>query len=237
MENREQRQLEDVQEIPDHWEGDYTDLNTDDFLPSAKPDPGPLYKISHKDAFGPTLYWSMVIVIVTVANWLYGKDWQLLASYQSTLGENKLWQAWSSLFIHADIGHLLSNLWLFAVFGYLLRAFWGAFVFPFLSFSLLGGLTTILTILHYGPGPRLLGASGMIYGMIGLWLVTYLRYELRYSFKTRVFRSIGFILLMLFPTTITHNVSYSAHFIGFVIGAGLGAALISRAERSSSKLP
>ncbi|SMF12523.1 rhomboid family intramembrane serine protease [Pseudobacteriovorax antillogorgiicola] len=213
--------------IPSHWEGDYRDLSTDDFLEDAsKPSPGPLYTLIYKNALTPTIYWSVTLIIATIFHWLYGHQYDLTASYQSVFQGDQVWKLWSSLWIHSDIEHLLSNLWLFSVFAYLLRAFWGPSVFPVLSFGILGALTTATTIYHYGPGPRLLGASGMIYGMIGLWLVTYCRYETRFSLGTRIFRSIGFVLIMLFPTTVTKNVSYSAHAFGFLWGLGFGTLLI-----------
>ena len=219
--------------VPSHWEGDYQDLSIEDFLEEAKPSPGPLYSLAHQRAFGPALYWSIVIVISSVFYWLFESRWDLTASYNAIISDGEIWKAWSSLFIHSDITHLLSNLWLFAIFGYLVRAFWGPVVFPIITFLVLGGLTTFMTVYYYGPGPRLLGASGMIYGMIALWLVTYCRYETRYSLKMRLFRSIGFVLIMLFPTTITKNVSYSAHFFGFVVGIVLGLLLIwQRGEAS-----
>lgn len=216
---------------PSKWEGDYKQLSVEDFLEASPEKPlGPLHSLSHLSAFGPAVYWSLTIIVASIFNWLTESRWDLTASYQDVFLHGEYWKLWTSLWVHADAGHLLSNLWLFAVFAYLLRGFWGAAVFPFLSFSLLGGLTTALTVIHYGAGPHLLGASGMIYGMIGLWLVTYCKYEINYKLGTRIFRAIGFVLIMLFPTTITKNVSYSAHAIGFALGIVLGLLLVNFAS-------
>ncbi|NRA67291.1 MAG: rhomboid family intramembrane serine protease [Pseudobacteriovorax sp.] len=208
-------------------EGDYTELSLDDFQPVEKTDPPqPLIHQTKKESMKPTLFWGFIIVWASVFSWLKSTKYDYTVSYTSIFQEQEFYRLWTSLFIHSDFGHLASNLWLFLIFGYLLRNFWGLAVFPLLTFVLTGGLTSLATIMWYQNSTHLLGASGMIYGMIALWLVTYCRFELRYSFKMRVFRAIGFILVMLFPSTITANVSYSAHFFGFLIGAALGLILI-----------
>ena len=209
------------------WEGDYREPVVEDFLKDAKPKPIQPLLIQHDNgALRATIFWSIVIVLSSLFNWAQGDRWAFMVNLPTVAENGEFYRLWTSLFIHSDFGHLASNLWLFAIFGYLLRSFWGLLVFPFLSFIAVGGLASVATIFWYQNSTFLLGASGMIYGMIGLWLVTYLRYELRYRFRTRLFRAIGFILVMLFPSTITENISYSAHFFGFFIGGLVGVILI-----------
>ncbi len=86
-------------------------------------------------------------------------------------------------------------------------------------------LSNAATIWVYEPRTHLVGASGMLYGMVALWLVLYVRFETRFSVPMRIFRAIGVSLLLLFPTTFEEQTSYMAHAAGFVIGLGVGFGL------------
>lgn len=65
---------------------------------------------------------------------------------------------------------------------------------------------------------RLVGASGMIYGMAALWLVLYIYHDTDRSMKMRIFRAAGFTLIVLFPETYNPSTSYMAHAAGFTLG-------------------
>ena len=58
----------------------------------------------------------------------------------------------------------------------------------------------------------------MIYSMVAMWLVFFLKFDTRYSFFIRLIRAIAFILVILFPSEIKPHTSYSAHAFGFIIG-------------------
>ena len=135
----------------------------------------------------------------------------------SLFRDHEYWRVFTALFVHGDLGHLLSNAPLLLVFGFYLRAFFGLWVFP-LGSVLVGGLVNALTVLNYEPAQRLIGASGMVYAMAGMWLVFYLRFDVRYSVPQRFLRVCGFVLMVLMPTTFVPEVSYLAHFLGFLLG-------------------
>ncbi len=210
------------------WQGDYRELTIDDFAPEVKPTkPFPPINLRPKQSLAMVTYCSLIIILLSIYNWLSNSTYLLAVSFPRVIEDGEYWRVWTSLFIHSDFGHVASNLWLFGVFGYLLHAFWGAWVFPVISFSFIGGFTNLLTILWYGNATFIIGASGLVYGMIGLWLVTYCFFETRFSIATRIFRASGFTLIMLFPSTIAKNISYSAHSFGFIIGVLVGIALCS----------
>ena len=209
------------------WEGDYREPIPEDFLPdaAAQKAPPPIMAENYKNSFHVSFLSALIIIAFSLYRWLFLPGSELAVSHPSIFIGGEYWRLWTSVLVHSDFGHIASNLWLFGIFGYLLHTFWGPWVFPFLSFSVLGGLTSLLTILWYANPTFVLGASGMIYGMIGLWIVSYIFFEDRFSVKMRIFRALGFVLVMLFPSTIVQNVSYSAHALGFAIGAAVGILL------------
>lgn len=134
------------------------------------------------------------------------------------------WRALSALFLHADLGHLLSNAFLFLVFGTLLKAYFGWVAFPILPL-VAGVVSNTLVAVTYDSQVRLMGLSGMIYAMVAMWLVFYMHFEDQRSLPQKISRAVGFALLMLLPQTYDPRVSYLAHGYGFL--AGLVLAFIS----------
>ncbi len=128
----------------------------------------------------------------------------------------------TSIFLHGDLGHLLSNSYMLFflslfVFGTLTQKLSSAFLL--LLFSLLmGAVINLLTLHSYEPHIRLVGISGMVYWLAGFWFVNYLFIDRRRKFLGRLVRVIGVSLVVLFPTTFEEQVSYLAHFHGFWVG-------------------
>jgi len=135
----------------------------------------------------------------------------------------ELWRLWTSVFVHGDLGHLLANSFLFFILGYFLYGYFGAAVFPGAAF-LMGGVINAVAVYSYPPEVRLIGASGVVSWMGGVWLVLYFILNTKISRAQRALRSFG-VALMLFAPSEAFNpkVSYRTHFIGFVIGLLCGA--------------
>jgi len=127
--------------------------------------------------------------------------------------------------VHANGAHLLSNAPLFVIFGWLLRSYFGYILFPFIAF-LAGISCTLATLFFYESTERLFGASGMVYAMVALWLVFYVRYDVDHSVPIRIVRALGFSLIIMFPTMYNPEVSYLAHAFGFIFGLIYGVAAI-----------
>ena len=173
----------------------------------------------------------LIMFIVSLVRWNGASSFGMEASFNSVFRDGEYYRLLSSLFIHADMAHLLGNGWLFIVFGFLLSNYYGYLVFPTVSI-ICGILTTAVTIYFYPPTTRLLGASGMIYSMVAIWLVFFLRYDTRYSFFIRLVRATAFILVMLFPSEIKPRTSYSAHAFGFLIGLVSAILMLPYVEKS-----
>ena len=130
---------------------------------------------------------------------------------------HEYWRLLTSMAAHTDLGHLLSNAAPLGVLAFLLYGYYGPRVYPLLTVPL-GALVTGLALATYPAGAALVGASGLVYVMAAFWLTLYLFIERRYGVGKRLFRAVGFALLVLAPTTYDPDVSYRAHAIGVVVG-------------------
>lgn len=140
------------------------------------------------------------------------------AEHDLIFEKHQLWRIWTSLFVHADSKHLLSNLFLLFIFGTFLAEYFGLFAFPLLAFSV-GGLTNLIVVWGMPSGVSLIGASGVVFWMGSFWLLLYFLVDIRRSFLQRLLRSIGVGLVLFMPAeAFDPSISYKSHFIGFVLG-------------------
>ena len=142
----------------------------------------------------------------------------------------------SSQFMHGDWFHLLGNMLFLIMFGIAMERHWGAR--RFLTAYLLCGIGAGLLFIASAPdsGIPLVGASGAISGLMGLFAGTF---RLR---KLEFFYTLGFFFgsfrapaLVLFPVwlgweliqaaTMNSNVAYMAHAGGLLTGLALAFLL------------
>lgn len=208
-----------------HIEADDYVPDPEDFREEPPRPPGPL---AHFPALRHAVPAMLVFILFYLATVIYQQkpagDY-LWLSGDALINRHEYWRIVTSLLTHADLHHLLSNALIFLVFGWMLKAYFGPFIFPGLSFAA-GIAANLLTVLLYQPEIRLIGASGMAYGMVSLWLVFYIRHDTDHALPVRIFRATGFSLVMMFPTTFDPHVSYLAHAIGFLAGLFLGLSVL-----------
>lgn len=155
--------------------------------------------------------------IIYQQDFYQARDW-MPATGKAVLSEGAYWQSWTALFAHSDEKHLLSNSFLFFILGSFLTAYFGTFVFPVMAI-VFGGITNILVLTLMPPETRLLGASGVVFWLGGVWLTLYFLLDLKHSTYQRVLRTLGVALVLFFPAeAFDPQTSYSAHFIGFILG-------------------
>lgn len=195
----------------------------EDFLPSPPKVLGPLTRLPPGSNALPAVFCFLFFALVSVLFWRSSLSPYLSVSGENIYRDHEYYRLFTALFVHADFGHLLSNAPLFLIFGWFLHGFFGSFVFPCLSFAI-GTFANLATVHYYPPETTLIGASGMLYGMVGLWLTLYVRFDVDHSVFMRLFRALAFSLIVLFPTTFQPQVSYLAHAFGFAFGilGGLG---------------
>ena len=211
----------DGHSIPDNIEGGPYRPSPEDFAPQSPKPLGPLQipPKGHSLQLALLLYAACLGVSMIYWRSPYGK--LLPISGQTFFGENQYWRALSALFVHADIGHLMSNGPMFLIFGWYLHAYFGSKTFPFMAL-ILGVLTNIFTAFANDARVSLVGASGMVYAMVSLWLVLYVRHDVQRPVTVRIVRGLAFSLVVMFPSTFRPEVSYLAHGIGFALGIVMG---------------
>lgn len=155
----------------------------------------------------------------TLFSWAY-PQYDIVATHRLVFQEGEWWRLLTSPFVHADLVHFLANSMLFLVFATLLNNYFGRWAFPVLS--LLGAAATQgFAQLTYPLDVKLVGASGMVYLMAGMWLVYFAKHSSYLPMAQRVMRVLAFSLMVLFPTSFEPQVSYRSHAIGFVLGVFL----------------
>lgn len=160
--------------------------------------------------------------------------------------EHRLVTVFSSMFLHADLWHLLGNAWFFWMFGRRIEAHFGK-VFFALAFLLcgIGGAALHWTVNPQSPVPCV-GASGAISGIAGSYFVLFPRarfdlciYILRWEVKTietHTYAAVGawvgeqFVLGLISQFWHTMGVAFWAHVGGFATGLAV-AFLFSRLPR------
>jgi len=163
-----------------------------------------------------------------VPNWRAGLDVEFRAAGYITHG-----------FVHAGYMHLIGNMVFLFVFGNAVNAKIGhlQYIALYLAAVVLAGAVQV----HLVPMPTV-GASGAIYGVLGLFIILYPRNDIScawFSFY-RLHEHVGtfdiasfwivlywvsFDVLML-KLGLAGNVGIYAHLSGFAMGAGIGLLLI-----------
>ena len=145
---------------------------------------------------------------------------RLPATPALVFGQHEYWRAWTTLFAHADLAHLVGNLVLFIPFGYLLSAYFGAALFPFLGF-LFGGITNLLVLRTMPSETGLIGASGIVYWMGATWITLWLLVDRREERTSRrILRALGVAIVLFVPEQYRPETSHLAHAIGALFGVG-----------------
>jgi rhomboid protease GluP len=159
---------------------------------------------------------ALICVFFTLISWNSAADF-FSASGFSVYRKAEVWRLVTSLFVHGDIAHLGLNLMPILFFGWLLSAYFGTMLF-LSSCIVIGVVSNSITIWFYPPTTTLIGISGVVYGIIALWLFLYLKFDTDNSALKKAGRVAGFILMLLLPSSYDSNVSYLAHGTGFLGG-------------------
>ena len=151
----------------------------------------------------------------------------LPASRESVYGSGEYWRLGTSMLVHADFEHFLSNSVVLGVLAFLVYGYFGTAVYPWLAL-VFGALVTAVSLRTYPAETWLVGASGVVYLLAGFWLALYLMLERRISIGKRIIRAVGFGIIVLVPTAFEPAVSYRTHFIGLLIGIACAIAYFAK---------
>jgi rhomboid protease GluP len=170
-----------------------------------------------------------VLLVASLVYWtdLFGIAAFLPANRESVYFRGEYWRLATSMLVHADFQHFLSNGVVLGVLAFLVYGYFGLSVYPWLTL-VFGAFVTGLSLHTYPAKTWLVGASGLVYLMAGFWLALYLMLERRISIGKRLIRAVGFGVIVLVPTAFEHAVSYRTHAIGFVVGVGCAIAYFAK---------
>ena len=136
------------------------------------------------------------------------------------------WQLFTSLFIHANLLHILGNMFFLLIYG--IRAEDLFSNFRYLTIYFVSGLSGNLLSLLMGPDVVSVGASGAIFGLFGATII-YMRKSIGQSI-------IGALIYAsyLFIFNIGEGVNLLAHLGGLGAGLLIGYALAQKRRPSYS---
>lgn len=153
----------------------------------------------------------------------------LLAKGTLIFKSGEYYRLFTSQFIHGDLKHLLSNSLMLLVLSYFVIEYYGLLTFAVYSLSA-GVLTNAITLYFMNPEIGLLGASGVVYFLWGLWLTLYVFIQRTAPLSRRIMKAIAVTLFLLVPSSFDPQVSYMAHGVGFAVGIlyGVGHFIFNR---------
>lgn len=95
-------------------------------------------------------------------------NWNILDMYYFQMGNFKLYQIITYMFMHANWGHIFFNMFAVFMFGSVLEHFWGAKKFLFFYFFSGIGAAVVQQLIWYLTGSfgATLGASGAVFGLL-----------------------------------------------------------------------
>lgn len=200
-------------------------------------------------ARGPTIAFSPCVVVLLVLNvaafiaeillggptnprTLHRLGW-LDTDY--VLYAHQYWRLLTALFLHYGALHLIVNMFALLLLGPPLERQIGSFYFGICYvLSGLGSSLTVLLLAKWRPGfaVELVGASGCVMGVVGVWGGFLLRNRHTFLANQRLRSIIMIVALQIIFDLVTPRVSMSAHLGGLITGLILGLAL--PAERKPS---
>lgn len=134
----------------------------------------------------------------------------------------ELWRLFTSMFLHSDILHLISNLIGLLLFGTFIENLASKRAYLIIYF-VSGIIGNVMSLFLLDPNVISLGASGAIYGLIGATVMIIILE------RNTAQLLITFVYLIYFIiTSFSPNINYASHIFGLISGFILGYFLIRR---------
>lgn len=166
---------------------------------------------------------ALLVTFVTLLGWYVPTIGEILpVSGEDFYMHHQWWRPWTACFAHADVAHLLSNLVLFVIFGRFLNGYFGYWLFPFWAF-VLGGIANLIVLPSYPMEVKVLGASGVVNVLGGIWLSLFFLLSRQYRMPGRILRTLGVALLLFAPQEFRPEVAERVHASGLFVGLIFGA--------------
>jgi rhomboid protease GluP len=132
----------------------------------------------------------------------------------------ELWRLITSIFLHGDLIHLISNLIGLVLFGTFVENIVSKI--EYIVIYLLSGIVgNIMSLFLLPPYVISLGASGAIYGLIGAAVMLIILERNKSQLLITVIYLIYFVI-----TSFSPGINYASHIFGLILGLILGYAFI-----------
>lgn len=176
--------------------------------------------------YSPATYSLIVINIIIFILITQGKldVYSLTTSCATTLKKREYYRIASSAFSHQEVWHILMNMMSLYNLGTVLEPFMGTrlFIIAYIIIMIVGGLLSNLVHKKFDPYVNSLGASGVLCGLLGIYLVIVVR-----LWGIGGLRSCAMSLIFLVGMIFTKRIDNIAHFTGLVTGVIFGILMIN----------
>ena len=151
------------------------------------------------------------------------------ANYGPLILQGEVWRLFTSMFLHIGLTHLAFNAYALYIFGLEMERLYGPdrFIVIYILSGLFGSLASFAS---RGPNVLSAGASGAIFGIIGMNLAYFLLHREHFGQlgRQRVMNTLFIIGLNLFFGFTVPGIDNLAHGGGLIVGFALGYGLAPR---------
>jgi len=222
--------------------------------PAPAPSPSPWERVRSRWEFGPV---SVGIVAFTVGVWLAHEALITWAGVNTDLSlqdnglaiHGQYWRLFTPMVVHYQIDgfpsfvHLGLNMWALWQIGPPVEKVIGRWLFGG-GYLLSGAGGQVLTDLHYGQGVVSGGASGAVFGVIGMLIGNYVvttqlermgrRSHQQWRFNQRAAKSLGIqgVVWIVATSVLIPGIDNWAHIGGAVVGLVMGGGVAWQRTRS-----
>jgi len=148
--------------------------------------------------------------------------------FMAVINKGEFWRLFAALFLHFNPVHLIFNLLALYVIGPPLEniigfiRFTGCYLIAGIGSTVGVVLLTLAKVIHPAV---LVGASGCIMGIVGVWAGFLVRHRHTWQAKQRLLNILMIIVVQVIFDVLTPQVSTSAHLCGLITGFALGLAV------------
>lgn len=141
--------------------------------------------------------------------------WFTLSQYNAAVLNGEIWRLFTSIFMHADFIHLLSNMYGLFVFGVTVESFFTKKLY-LISYIACGFVGSVFTLLLFPPDTINIGASGAIFGLMAISFMILARRD------SRVFLFGLIYIVISISNSFQPGIGTWAHLFGFITGFFIG---------------
>jgi len=135
--------------------------------------------------------------------------------------DKEYWRLISSIFVHGDMKHLLSNSIMTVLMGHYVSSYYGVRAYPLFG-TFVGIVINFLVLMTYDQEIGIVGISGVLYYLWGFWFALFIKIQTHISLTRRLMKVLIVGSFLLIPEVFEAQVSHLAHLLGFVLGILLG---------------